>query len=316
MSKTPALTQSPGLPDIAPDILSMLLADKRSVNTRRAYQADLKDFFGCDPTQETVARFLASDSSGMAVSLNIYKARMIQAGLSEATVNRRLAAVRSLIKYGRRIGLCNVDPDGLVDSEKVKSYRDTTGIDIESIRKLLESPNTHTVKGKRDAAILRLLWENGLRRAEVCSLDQADFWPADRKLAILGKGRGSQKETITLSDKTAEAIADYLIADGRANGFDSPLFVNYSRSEERERLTPNGLYFLVSQYAKKAGIDKHLSPHRIRHSAITAALDASGGDVRAVQRLSRHAKLDTLMVYDDNRKNAQGDLTRLLSSLA
>jgi integrase/recombinase XerC len=58
-----------------------------------------------------------------------------------------------------------------------------------------------------------------------------------------------------------------------------------------------------------------MSPHRIRHSAITAALDATNGDVRKVQRFSRHKKLDTLMIYDDNRSNMQGEISDLLGNI-
>jgi integrase/recombinase XerC len=62
-------------------------------------------------------------------------------------------------------------------------------------------------------------------------------------------------------------------------------------------------------------VKKIVSPHRIRHSGITAALDATDGNVRKVQKLSRHANLNTLMIYDDNRQNIQGELSDLLSDL-
>ncbi|HEY9691892.1 MAG TPA: tyrosine-type recombinase/integrase [Oculatellaceae cyanobacterium] len=70
-----------------------------------------------------------------------------------------------------------------------------------------------------------------------------------------------------------------------------------------------------SEFAQSAGISKQLSPHRIRHSSVTAALEATGGDVRQVQKLSRHKKLDTLMIYDDNRQNAQGNVTSIWADL-
>ncbi|MGL4498647.1 MAG: tyrosine-type recombinase/integrase, partial [Planktothrix sp.] len=81
------------------------------------------------------------------------------------------------------------------------------------------------------------------------------------------------------------------------------------------RLTGTGVYKIVSQIAREAGINKPLSPHRIRHSGITAALEATNGDVRKVQKLSRHSDLNTLMIYDDNRKNQQGEVTNLLADL-
>ena len=298
------------------DLLAMLLADKRSENTKRAYAADLADFFGGHPSPEAVGSFLSQDSGGMALSLNGYKARLLTEGLSESTVNRRLAAIKSLVKYGRRIGVCSVDPRGLVDSEKVKQYRDTAGVGLPEMKKLLALPDTKTIKGKRDSAILRLLWENGLRRSELCKLSVSDLWPGDRTLYILGKGRGTQKEPVELSERTIAAIMDYLTAAGRDSDTEGPLFVNCDRRQPGGRLTAGGLYKLIESYGKAAGISRRLSPHRIRHSAITAALDSTGGNVRMVQRFSRHAKLETLMIYDDNRRNFQADVTGMLSGLA
>jgi integrase/recombinase XerC len=80
-------------------------------------------------------------------------------------------------------------------------------------------------------------------------------------------------------------------------------------------LSGNGIYYLVSQIAIKAGITKRLSPHRLRHSGFTAAMKATNGDVRRVQKLSRHSKIETLMIYDDNRINHQGEITDLLDGL-
>ena len=71
----------------------------------------------------------------------------------------------------------------------------------------------------------------------------------------------------------------------------------------------------MQKYALLAGIDKVMSPHRIRHSSITEALNLTNGDVRKVQKLSRHSNLNTLMIYDDNRQNLQGEVTGMLDDL-
>ena len=71
----------------------------------------------------------------------------------------------------------------------------------------------------------------------------------------------------------------------------------------------------MSDRCQDAGISKVMSPHRIRHSSITAALEATNGDVRRVQKLSRNSSLNTLLIYDDNRKNVQGEISDLLAGL-
>jgi integrase/recombinase XerC len=81
------------------------------------------------------------------------------------------------------------------------------------------------------------------------------------------------------------------------------------------RLSGNVIYNLVRDSATAAGIEKVMSPHRVRHSAITAALDATNGDTRKVQKLSRHKNLNTLMIYDDNRHQHQAEVTGILADL-
>jgi integrase/recombinase XerC len=316
----------------------MLLADKRSPDTRRAYAADLKDFFrtcyGTDPTPHVVHQFIGSSTPEIALRLAGYKSALLNLGRSEATINRRLAAVRSLLKFSYRLGLSQTDGSSLVDGEKARAYRDTRGVDLKTLKKLLLQPakrhGEDTVRTHRDVALLTLLIENALRRAEVCKLDISDFEYMRSSLFVLGKGRGSQKERIDLSGFAAEALRTYLVESGRwgqpqggnpqggnpQGGSEGALFVNVDRRPEHagRRLTPDGLYGLVGDYGRAVGLQR-LTPHMLRHSAVTAALDMSNGDVRKVQKLSRHSQLSTLMIYDDNRQNFQGEMSNLLSGL-
>jgi len=300
----------------APDVIRLLLDDKRSPATRRAYRSDLTAFFGGAPGPDQVAAFLALSPHELALRLATHKAAMLARGLSEATVNRRLAAVRSLLRTGYRLGLCATDGHGLITGERTRPYRDTGGVGLNTLRRLLAAPDTETERGLRDVAILRLLIENALRRAEVCALNAGDFEPDARRLRILGKGRGTQRDSITVSARTASAIAAYLAAAGQASAPNEPLFrnVDHRPAHAGRRLTPDGLYFLVRQYGRAAGCP-HLTPHKLRHSSITCALDATGGDIRRVQRLSRHADIRTLTVYDDNRADMQREVTEMLAGM-
>ncbi|WP_254063055.1 tyrosine-type recombinase/integrase [Microcystis aeruginosa] len=175
-------------------------------------------------------------------------------------------------------------------------------------------PDRSTLKGKRDYAILRLLWDNALRRGEIESADIKDLDTEGRTLAIFGKGRGQQKETVSLSRPTLDALVDWL-RERRELDIRQPLFIALDRCSRGHRLTGSAIHKLVAKIAAAARVNKKMSPHRVRHSGITAALDATGGDVRRVQKLSRHADLNTLMIYDDNRKNVQGEISDLLAGL-
>ena len=309
--------------DQDPDVLKQLLADKRSENTKRAYEKDVNDFFktmtGQLASPDSVLEFLhLEERHAIAVVLK-YKAKLIsgegrKAPLKEATVNRRLAALKSLVQMGRKLGTCCFTLED-IKGERTQKYRDTTGIDAPSFERILGQCERATLAGKRDYALLRLLWGNALRRNEVSQLNVSDFDPDAQTLRILGKGRGTQTEVVGLGAATVRAIADWLehrTGDLAAN---SPLFTALDFAHTGHRLTGDGIRKIVVRHSVAAGITKQMSPHRIRHSAITAALDATDGNVRKVQKLSRHKKLDTLMIYDDNRGRDQDEISALLDSM-
>ena len=313
--------------DEVPDVIAQLLADKRSPNTRRAYKKDLTDFFKVvantdKPSRDLVLEFLHLEQAQAVQLVLSYKGKLISKGLKEATINRRLAAIKSLTAMGRRIGVCNYTL-GDVKGEKVRAYRDTSGVDRDTFVKVLSIPDRlkdvtfsqrSKIKGIRDYVLLRLLWGNALRRGEISLTNINDFDPENNTLSILGKGRGTEREVVSLSPKTAIAISEWLVARGKAEG-NAPLFIAIDNASYGRRLSGNGIYTIVDKLCKKAGISKKMSPHRIRHSSITAALDATDGNIRKVQKLSRHADINTLMTYDDNRTNYQEEMSQLLDDL-
>ena len=304
-------------PQSEPDVLTQFLLDKRNPGTRKAYQKDLNNFFqlttGEVATRDAVLEFLhLSRAAAVAVVLD-YKALLFDKGLSEATVNRRLAALKSLCGMGRKLGICSFTLED-IQGEKVQQYRDTSGITPEEYRRVLDICARSTVKGKRDYALLKLLWDNALRRNEVSLLNYGDFEPLARELKILGKGRGTQAEIIGLSTSTTKALLDWVETYGHKKRKE-PLFVALDFQHKGHRITGDGIYKMVRRYCQQAGITKRMSPHRVRHSSITAALDATDGNVRKVQKLSRHRQIDTLMIYDDNRAKDQVELSEMLSGL-
>lgn len=298
------------------DPVALLLADKRSVATRKAYAADLEDFFGGAAAPDTVRLFLGLRTGDIALRLTTYRAEMLGRGLAPATINRRLSAVRSLLKMAYRLGISDTDGRGLVDAERVRRYRDTRGVDLAGCRRIIAAIPTDTVMGARNVAILRVMLELALRRAEVINLNVVDFEYAERRLMVTCKGRGSERAPMTISQRCADAIATYLLVAGHAMEPDVPLFRSCDRNTRNTggRLHGQGLHHIIEMCGLAAAIEG-LTPHKLRHSSITAALDATGGDVRRVQRLSRHVDLRTLTIYDDNRSDLQGEVTGLLAGL-
>lgn len=304
------------------DMVALLLADKRSPATRRNYDTDLRYFFTYlaqgEPTPRIVEEFLSWPPPKIATALTLWKGSMLQNGLSENTVNRRLSAAKSLLKLAHRHGRCATDGRNLVDGEKVISYRDTRGITLPQLKRLLREParqhGATTVRGLRDTAILMVLSENVLRRNEAHLLDVKNFSLAECSLQLLRKGSGTQKRRVTVSNRTAQMIAYYLQIAGHALS-DQPLFLSMDRNPKfaGRRLTASGIYKMVCAYGRVID-EPTLTPHKLRHTGITIALDA-GMDIREVRKLSGHAKFETLLIYDDNRADLQGKVTNALSDL-
>lgn len=298
-------------------LIASFLAEKRSENTKKAYYKDLEDFFKVITKRavslDLVSWFFNLSRKRAATIVYQYKTNLLKRGLTEATVNRRLSTIRSLVSYANRLGACDWNLD-CVCGEKVKNYRDTSGIPVDKVAAMLKVPDRSTLKGKRDYAILRLLWDNALRRGEVVKTNIEDFDFESLTLLIQGKGKGTQKEKISLSHKTAQAIQEWLDAR-KENDRSAPLFIALNRAHKGNRLTGDSIALIVRKAAMKIGITKKMSPHRMRHSAITAALEATNGNVVMVQKLSRHTKVETLLIYEDNRTNQQKYVTELLSSI-
>ena len=292
-------------------VLSDWLATKRSPHTQRCYRLDIENFLS-DLNLE-LGKFLSLDRHGAYALVSRYKGELIKNNLKSATINRRLAAIKSLVSFSYNCGHCEFMLEA-VKGEKLCSYRDTTGIDPETFKRVLSAIDRTSLKGIRDYALMMLLWSNALRRSEVSKANIGDFDQKSKTLRIFGKGRGNNAETVSLGIGTVTAIEAWLEARGDVPP-DKSLFVSVNIGYRDGRLSTQGIYNIVSDRCKDAGITKTMSPHRVRHSSITAALEATGGDVRRVQKLSRHSSLNTLLIYDDNRKNHQKEVSDLLDGL-
>ncbi len=313
----PLLPRNKLAPDSGYDtLLDDWLARTRSPHTKRMYRSNITAFFeslGYQTTPDILAQFLLLDSHQAFELVSQYHGSLIAQKLAPATINQKLAAIKSLVNYASFSGKCHYTLVN-IKAEKLTQYRDTKGIPKNQFKLMLEAVDTDTIKGIRDRAILLLLWGNALRRSEVANCDVSDYSPSLGELIITGKGKIGQPEVISLGKGAKGAIDRWLLKRGNYTS-DDPLFCAVHKGYWGNRLHTHSIYKLVQKYAIAAGIDKVMSPHRIRHSSITEALNLTNGDVRKVQKLSRHSNLNTLMIYDDNRQNLQGEVTGMLDDL-
>ena len=296
------------------DALALWLAGFASENTRRAYAREVEAFTvfaGHEDSALAVAAFLRLDDGQAHAVVDKWRAGKLESGRSPATINRSMSAINSLVSYARRVGLTKLRLDA--KGVKAKAYRDTRGPGIRGVQSLLSAAQDQKPqKAARDAAIVRLAYGLGLRRGEIESLDIGHVDLAAGTLSVLGKGR-TEREPMTIPANTKQALEDWLSVRGRAIR-DAPLFVALDRNTNGQRLSGSGIYHIVrDQIGERAGVKAR--PHGLRHSGITSALDAFNGDYRKARAFSRHASLDTVRRYDDNRQDHAGQVAATLDSI-
>jgi integrase/recombinase XerC len=310
---TAPLSTADGLAAAQASVLITDFLRGRSETTMRAYRQDFEAFrrFTGAETLDGAGALLLSRGQGAANALaHSYRTHLLERGLAPSTVNRRLAALRSLVKMARLFGVVtwSLETPGVHS----QTYRDTRGPGRDGFRSLLAAQgDTTTPALLRDRAILRLLYDLGLRRGEVVSLDIADVDLAAGIVQVVGKGR-REKTPLTLASPTRQALVAWLAARGNAPG---PLFTSFDRARKGDgRLTDNYVYRMVRALGEKAGV--RARPHGLRHTAITEACkaaQAAGIGLEEVLDFSRHKDVKVLMVYRDRERDVQGKLASLVA---
>src|SRR5947209_5996509 len=223
------LSRRDGLdPESAAARLLRAFLNGRKAETITAYRQDLEDFqtFIRAPNLEQAASLLLARGPGEANALALdYKAHLMDRELAANTINRRLTALRSLVKLGRTLGVVSWTIE--VQSVKADPYRGPRGAGRAGFRDMLDSlAKRKDPKSMRDRAILRCLFDLGLRRAEVLNLDLEDLDLEAGTVAVLGKGRNS-KMKLTLPPETRRALDAWIAVRGVAPG---PLFCSMNRT--------------------------------------------------------------------------------------
>jgi integrase/recombinase XerC len=170
-------------------------------------------------------------------------------------------------------------------------------ISIEEVVSFIETPDTETVLGKRDRAVLELLYATGCRVSEVAGMNIGDIDFRHETIRVRGKGR--KERFVLFGSKAKEALAAYLevrgtlLAEAPEHKRDpQAVLLNYQGT----RITTRSIARLIDKYVKECALAQNISPHSLRHSVATHLLSA-GADLRAIQELLGHARLSTTQIY-------------------
>jgi integrase/recombinase XerC len=227
-------------------------------------------------------------------------------GLSGSTIGRCIGAVKSLLSLGRALGQVNWTIE--LKRMRRKRVRDMRGPTKDEVVALLDFARRRTgIQAKRDYAMLLLLYVRGLRSHEVRELDLKHFDATRGLVHVRGKGDEDRVE-VTIPPVIVAAIHGWLEIREPSAG---PLFTSFDNRNRGGRLNRVSFWRIVTDIGKEAGIK--VRPHGLRHAAITEGLDITNGDVRRVQKFSRHRTLQMLVEYDDARQDFGGDISKRIA---
>ena len=274
-----------------------------SPHTVRAYASDLTQYLEAVAVRTGVRRRDLDPAALDRATIRGFLADAHAQGQSRATAARKLAAIRTFLRYLRREGVIDADPAALIATPK-REVRMPAHLSEQEMIALLAAPADDQPLGRRDHAILELFYASGLRLGELAGLDIDDVNLSAKMVRVLGKG-GKQR-LVPFNTSTASAIRAYLrdrevltrgsapVGTGRrGRGLeDEPLFVNYRGG----RLTVRSIDRLVRRYVAACSTRLGISPHALRHTFATHLLQR-GADLRTIQELLGHARLSTTQRY-------------------
>ncbi|HCA78567.1 MAG TPA: site-specific tyrosine recombinase XerD [Bacteroidetes bacterium] len=213
--------------------------------------------------------------------------------LSASSVARILSAVRGFHRFLVGEGIHDDDPTDNIDAPKRSKHLPGV-LSIAEIELILKQPDTREQLGRRDRAILEVLYATGVRVSELTSLKQSDLMFDSDLILVFGKG--SKERLVPIGSSAVEWVKKYqsevrihLVRSGKSLDV---LFLNYRGG----KLSRAALRDMIVKYARMAGIKKEVHPHTFRHSFATHLLEG-GADLRAVQEMLGHADISTTQIY-------------------
>ena len=255
-----------------------------AANTIESYMRDLEQFghfvllFHAVPPHEVTRQMVEH-----------YMSWLYEHGREKSSQARSLSGIKSFFNFMLLNEMIETSPAEMVEAPKAgRPLPDT--LTVEEIDRLIGSIDPATNKGLRDRAILELLYSCGLRVTELCDLKIGDLFFGEGYIRVTGKG--DKQRLVPVSDIARDRIQLYLETRHSARSGDDTLFLN----NRGTRLTRVMIFTIIRQAAKRAGIDKHISPHTFRHSFATHLLEG-GANIRQVQELLGHENILTTEIY-------------------
>lgn len=282
------------------DYLHFLKIERQlSVNTISSYKRDLTDYIS-----RMESEGLQSISQIDRNSILNHLHRLKEEGKSSRTIARNISSIRSFHQFMLREKVSTEDPTVHLEMPKLEQKLPLV-LSVSEVDKLIAMPEGLKPQGKRDIALLEVLYGTGMRVSELIGLNMDDVHISMGFVRVFGKG--GKERIIPLGGGAMKACTTYL-KDAR------PKFVAKEKGADAffvnmrgKRLTRQGCWKILKGYATKAGIHKELTPHILRHSFATHLIE-NGADIRAVQEMLGHADISTTQIYTHVSKSRLKDV--------
>jgi integrase/recombinase XerC len=259
-----------------------------SAHTIKNYRSDLFQFTTFLGEAMSIEHVAEVD----VLAIRAFLADLHRHGLARSSIARKLASVRTFFRYLTREGKLTQNPARLVSTPRL-DHKIPARVEQSEVERLLECPDASTQLGRRDRAILEILYATGLRVSELVSLDLARVDLENMLVRVFGKG--GKERIVPFGELASRAIRAYLVDRlelvQRGRGTDA-LFVNARGG----RLTARSVQRLLERYLRDAALRSSLSPHSLRHAFATHLLER-GCDLRSIQELLGHQSLSTTQKY-------------------
>lgn len=269
-----------------------------ATNTLESYGRDLRQYHG----------FLAEDTSqtletASQATIVAYLMFLRKQGKATATIARRLAALKAFYQFLLKENYVAKNPTDDLSSPRLERSLPKV-LTVGEVERLLNQPDTSNPAGRRDKAMLEVLYATGIRVSELVNLNLEDI--DFRESFVRCMGKGSKERVVPMGEIAVKSLKSY-IELGRPKMVSNPreqaLFLNH----HGRRLTRQGFWKIVKKYAVQAQIHKEITPHTLRHSFATHLLE-NGADIRAVQEMLGHADISTTQIYTHVTKDRLKDV--------
>lgn len=279
------------LTEIEQFLQHLAIVKNASEHTIRNYRIDLMMFYDYLTEEQKLLNQVSRKE------LRNFLACLTEANKSKRTIVRKLSALRAFFKYAFDQKMISENPTELLETPKIEK-KIPSCLSYEQIERLFAMPDTSTLLGFRDRAIMELFYSSGLRVSELTALNRSDFYPD--QLLIKLKGKGKKERIIPITPNAAKWLTDYLShterhcdMDGhRAEADSQAIFLN----KLGKRLSARSVDRNFELFLKQSGLAGIATPHTIRHTIATHWLE-KGMDLKTIQLLLGHSSLATTTIY-------------------